>query len=152
MEAEYGIFVSDAGKDSEKKQKLEGLAQAAVQNGTPMSTVVSIFESDSFSQIKDKIKQAEKQADELRKAQEQAQQQQAQQELQVKQQAIQQAALDKEKDRQLEIEKALIAAEAQDKSSNTNLEKMMQDFQIKQQQLALKEKELDIKANQNLAE
>lgn len=152
MEAEYGIFVSDAGKDVEKKQKLEGLAQAAVQNGMPMSTVVSIFESDSFSQIKDKIKQAEKQADELRKAQEQAQQQQAQQELQIKQQAIQQQALDKEKDRQLEIEKALIAAEAQDKSSNTNLEKMMQDFQIKQQQLALKEKELDIKANQNLTE
>ncbi len=152
MEAEYGIFVSDAGKDAEKKQKLEGLAQAAVQNGMPMSTVVSIFESDSFSQIKDKIKQAEKQADELRKAQEQAQQQQQQAELQVQQQQIQQAALDKEKDRQLEIEKALIAAEAQDKSSNNNLEKMMQDFQIKQQQLALKEREIDIKANQNLAE
>jgi hypothetical protein len=152
MEAEYGIFVSDAGKDAEKKQKLEGLAQAAVQNGMPMSTVVSIFESDSFSQIKDKIKQAEKQADELRKAQEQAQQQQQQAELQLQQQQIQQAALDKEKDRQLEIEKALIAAEAQDKSSNNNLEKMMQDFQIKQQQLALKEREIDIKANQNLAE
>lgn len=152
MEAEYGIFVSDAGKDVEKKQKLEGLAQAAVQNGMPMSTVVSIFESDSFSQIKDKIKQAEKQADELRKAQEQAQQQQAQQELQVKQQAIQQQALDKEKDRQLEIEKALIAAEAQDKSSNANLEKMMRDFEIKQQQLALKEKEIDMKANQTLTE
>jgi hypothetical protein len=152
MEAEYGIFVSDAGKDAEKKQKLEGLAQAAVQNGMPMSTVVSIFESDSFSQIKDKIKQAEKQADELRKAQEQAQQQQQQAELQLKQQQIQQQALDKEKDRQLEIEKALIAAEAQDKSSNNNLEKMMQDFQIKQQQLALKEKEIDIKANQNLTE
>jgi hypothetical protein len=152
MEAEYGIFVSDAGKDAEKKQKLEGLAQAAVQNGMPMSTVVSIFESDSFSQIKDKIKQAEKQADELRTAQEQAQQQQQQAELQLKQQQIQQQALDKEKDRQLEIEKALIAAEAQDKSSNNNLEKMMQDFQIKQQQLALKEKEIDIKANQNLTE
>jgi hypothetical protein len=152
MEAEYGIFVSDAGKDAEKKQKLEGLAQAAVQNGMPMSTVVSIFESDSFSQIKDKIKQAEKQAEELRKAQEQAQQQQAQAELQLQQQQLQQAALDKEKDRQVQIETALISAESSDKSSNNNLEKMMQDFQIKQQQLALKEKELDMKANQNLGE
>jgi len=152
MEAEYGIFVSDAGKDAEKKQKIEGLAQAAVQNGVPMSTVISIFESDSFSQIKDKIKQAEKQADELRKAQEQAQQQQQQAELQLQQQQVQQAALDKEKDRQLEIEKAVIAAEAQDKSTSNNLEKMMQDFQIKQQQLALKEKEIEMKANQNLAE
>ena len=152
MEAEYGIFVSDAGKDAEKKQKLEGLAQAAVQNGMPMSTVVSIFESDSFSQIKDKIKQAEKQADELRKAQEQAQQQQQQAEMQLQQQQLQQAALDKEKDRQVQIETALISAESSDKSSNNNLEKMMQDFQIKQQQLALKEKELDMKASQNLAE
>jgi hypothetical protein len=152
MEAEYGIFVSDAGKDAEKKQKLEGLAQAAVQNGMPMSTVVSIFESDSFSQIKDKIKQAEKQADELRKAQEQAQQQQQQAELQLQQQQLQQAALDKEKDRQVQIETALISAESSDKSSNNNLEKMMQDFQIKQQQLALKEKELDMKASQNLGE
>lgn len=148
MEAEYGIFVSDAGKDQEKKQKLEGLAQAAVQNGMPMSTVVSMFESDSFSQIKDKIVQAEKQADQLRQAQEQAQQQQAQQEMAMKQQEMQQIALDKEKDRQLQIETALIAAESHSKSADNNLEKMMQDFQIKQQQLALKEQEIAMKANQ----
>ena len=58
--------------------------------------------------------------------------------------------LDKEKDRQVEIEKALISAEAQDKSSSNNLEKMMQDFQIKQQELALKEKELEMKTGQNI--
>jgi hypothetical protein len=152
MEAEYGVFVSDAGKDAEKKQKIESLAQAAVQNGLPLSAAISIYESDSMAQIKDKIQQAEKQAEELRKAQEQAQQQQAQQQLQLKQQELQQAALDKEKDRQVKIETALISAEAQDKSSSNNLEKMMQDFQIKQQELALKEKELDMKTNQNLAE
>ena len=147
MESEYGIFVSDAGKDIDKKQKIEGLAQAAVQNGLPLSAAIAMYESDSLSQIKDKIIQAEKAQEQLKQAQDQAMQQQEQAKLQVQQQAIQQAALDKEKDRQLQIEVALIGAEAADKSSNTTLEKMMQDFQIKQQEIALKERDLDIKAN-----
>ena len=97
MESEYGIFVSDAGKDIDKKQKIEGLAQAAVQNGLPLSAAIAMYESDSLSQIKDKIVQAEKAQEELKKAQDQAMQQQEQAKIQVQQQAIQQAALDKEK-------------------------------------------------------
>ena len=149
MESEYGIFVSDSGKEMDKRMKIEGLAQAAVQNGMPMSSIVSIFESDSFSQIKDKIVQAEKSAEQLKQAQEQAMQQQEQQKIELQQQQLQQVAIDKEKDRQVQIEKALIAAEASDKGSSATLEKMLQDFQIKQQQLQLKERELEIKAAQN---
>jgi hypothetical protein len=149
MEAEYGIFVSDAGKDIEKKQKLEGLAQAMVQNGAKMSMIADVFASDSFSQIKDKIVQAEKAAEELQKAQEEAERQMEEQKLAVQQQAIQQAALDKEKDRQLEIEKALISAEASDKNTSVTLEKMMKDFEIKEKELEIKQRELDIKASQN---
>ena len=149
MESEYGIFVSDSGKEMDKRMKIEGLAQAAVQNGMPMSSIVSIFESDSFSQIKDKIIQAEKSAEQLKQAQEQAMQQQEQQKIELQQQQLQQVAIDKEKDRQVQIEKALIAAEASDKGSSATLEKMLQDFQIKQQQLQLKERELEIKAAQN---
>ena len=152
MESEYGIFVSDAGKDIDKKQKIEGLAQAAVQNGLPLSAAIAMYESDSLSQIKDKIVQAEKAQEELKKAQDQAMQQQEQAKIQVQQQAIQQAALDKEKDRQLQIEVALIGAESTDKASQANLEKMMQDFQIKQQEIALKERDLDIKANSKITE
>jgi len=152
MESEYGIFVSDAGKDIDKKQKIEGLAQAAVQNGLPLSAAIAMYDSDSLSQIKDKIIQAEKAQEQLKQAQDQAMQQQEQAKIQVQQQAIQQAALDKEKDRQLEIEVALIGAEATDKASQTNLEKMMQDFQIKQQEIALKERDLDIKANSQIKE
>jgi hypothetical protein len=149
MEAEYGIFVSDAGKDIEKKQKIEGLAQAMVQNGAKMSMIADVFASDSFSQIKDKIIQAEKAAEELQKAQEEAERQIEEQKLAVQQQAIQQAALDKEKDRQLEIEKALISAEASDKNTSVTLEKMMKDFEIKEKELEIKQRELDIKASQN---
>jgi hypothetical protein len=152
MESEYGIFVSDAGKDIDKKQKIEGLAQAAVQNGLPLSAAIAIYESDSLSQIKDKIVQAEKAQEELKKAQDEAMQQQEQAKLQMQQQIAQQAALDKEKDRQLQIEVALIGAESKDKDSNANLEKMMQDFQLKQQELALKERDLDIKAGSQIQE
>jgi len=149
MESEYGIFVSDSGKDIEKKMKIESLAQAAIQNGMPLSSAIAMFETDSLSQIKDKIVQAEKSAEELKKAQEQAMQQQEQQKIELQQQQMQQLAIEKEKDRQLEIEKALIAAEASDKNSSATLEKMMQDFQLKQQQIALKEREIEIKASQN---
>jgi len=152
MESEYGIFVSDAGKDIEKKRQIEGLAQSMIQNGLPTSAVISIFESENFSQIKDKVVQAEKAAQELQQAQQQAEQEMKQQELAMKQQEIERGFIEKEKDRQLEIEKALISAEASEKGNSANLEKMMQDFQIKQQQLALKERELDIKANQNTGE
>ena len=152
MESEYGIFVSDAGKDIDKKQKIEGLAQAAVQNGLPLSAAIAMYDSDSLSQIKDKIIQAEKAQEQLKQAQDQAMQQQEQAKIQVQQQAIQQASLDKEKDRQLQIEVALIGAEATDKNSQATLEKMMQDFQIKQQEIALKERDLDIKANSQIKE
>jgi hypothetical protein len=149
LESEYGIFVSDAGKDVEKLQAIRSFAQSAVQNGLPMSAAISIFESDSFPQIKDKIKQAEKAQEELQKAQQEAQAQQSQQALQVQQAQIESQQLDKEKDRQLQIELALIAAENDDKKNSASLEKMMKDFEIKQKQLELKEQEINNKLAQN---
>lgn len=149
LETEYGIFVSDAGKDVEKLQAIRGFAQAAVQNGLPMSAAISIFESDSFPQIKDKIRQAEKAQEELNKAQQEAQQQQQQQQMQIQQQQLQLQQVDKEKDRQLQIELALISAEGDDKKNSASLEKMMKDFEIKQKQLELKEQEINNKLAQN---
>lgn len=149
LETEYGIFVSDAGKDVEKLQAIRGFAQAAVQNGLPMSAAISIFESDSFPQIKDKIRQAEKAQEELNKAQQEAQMQQQQQQMQIQQQQMELANVDKEKDRQLQIELALINAEGDDKKNSASLEKMMKDFEIKQKQLELKEQEINGKLAQN---
>ena len=148
MESEYGIFVSDAGKDVERMQKIEGLTQAALQNGTPLSSIISIFESNSFAQIKDKVIQAEKSAQELAKAQQQAEQEAKAQEMQMQQQNLQMQLVEKEKDRQMQIEKSLIAAESSANGNSASLEKMLQDFQLKQEELALKERELDIKAQQ----
>ena len=57
--------------------------------------------------------------------------------------------LNKEKDRQTDIEIALIQAESAEKNASANLQKMMQDFQIKQQDLAIKEKAIDAKSQDN---
>jgi len=65
--------------------------------------------------------------------------------MQMKQMEIEAQKLDKDKDRQVEIEKALIAAESRDQSDkiNLDLEKMMRDFELKQQDIALKERALE---------
>ena len=149
MESNYGIFVSDAGKDQQRLDQIKGLAQAMIQNGTKASMVAEMFESENFSQIKGKLKAAEKAAEELEQAQQQAQQQQAQQQMQMQQQELERAAIDKEKDRQLDIEVALINAEARKNPEldSFNMQKLMQDFENKQRELDIREKELDAKTN-----
>ena len=58
---------------------------------------------------------------------------------------IQQDAIDKEKDRQLEIEVALIKAEASDADDRLNIEmeKMQRQFELKERELNLKQQALD---------
>ena len=55
--------------------------------------------------------------------------------------------LENEKDRQKDIEIALIAAESKDQSGANalNLEKMVQDFELKKRELDLKEQALQLK-------
>ena len=149
MEANYGIFVSDAGKDQQRLDQIKGLAQAMIQNGTKASMVAEMFESENFSQIKGKLKAAEKAAEELEQAQQQAQQQQAEQQMQMQQQQMEQDAIEKEKDRQLDIEVALINAEARKNPEldSFNMQKLMQDFENKQRELDIRERELSAKIN-----
>jgi len=149
MESNYGIFVSDAGKDQQRLDQIKGLAQAMIQNGTKASMVAEMFESENFSQIKGKLKAAEKAAEELEQAQQQAQQQQAQQQMQIQQQEMERASIDKEKDRQLDIEVALINAEARKNPEldSFNMQKLMQDFENKQRELDIRERELGAKIN-----
>ena len=75
MESNYGIFLSDSGKEQDKLEAIKQLSQSMVQNGVPASTITEMFDSDSFTQIKHKIKLAEKSQKELEAQQQQAQQQ-----------------------------------------------------------------------------
>ena len=144
MESEFGVFVSDAGRDQDKLEQARALGQSMVQNGVPASAVLDMFDTENFAGLKDKIQKAEKAQKELEQAQQQAQQQQAQQQQQMQQQQLERDAIEKDKDRQVEIEKALIAAEAKDQTDRMqiDLEKMMRDFEIKEKEIQLKEQAL----------
>ena len=147
MESEYGIFVSDAGRDLEKLDQAKQLSQAMIQNGMKTSEVLELFDTENFTGIKAKIAKAERAREALEQKQQEAQQQQQQQEMQLKQQALQQEQLEKDKDRQIQIETALIHAEANDSTGklNLDLEKMLKEHEVKQRELSIKEKEINQK-------
>ena len=145
MESEYGVFVSDAGRDQDKLEQAKALAQSMIQNGTPASAVLDLFDTENYTGIKDKIRKAEKAQQELEAQQQKAQQDQAAQQAQIQEKQIQQGAIDKEKDRQLEIEKALIQAESSDTTNKLDLDlkKLQQDYELKNRELNLKQQALD---------
>jgi len=144
MESNYGIYVSDAGKDQEKLTNLKSLTQAMMQNGAKPSVIAEMLDSDSFTQIKKNLKSAEKAQEELEAAQQQAQQEQAQQQMEAAQMQQEAEGLEREKDRQKDIEIALINAESKkdQEGYSLNLEKMIKDFEIKNRELDIKEQEL----------
>jgi hypothetical protein len=145
MESEFGIFMSDSGRDQDKLEQARAIGQSMVQNGVPASAVLDMFDTENFIGLKDKIRKAEKAQEELQQAQQKAQQEQQQQQMQMQQQQAQMEMLDKDKDRQVEIEKALIQAESRDQTGKIQLDmkKMMRDFEIKEQEIRLKERALD---------
>lgn len=145
METEYGIFVSDAGRDQENLRQARELSQAMIQNGMPASAVLDLMDTENFSGIKDKLKKAEAARAQLEQAQQQAQQQQAQQAMQMEQMKMQAEAQEKDRDRRKDIEIALINAEAKDQTNrlNIDLQKIMMDNEIKQKDLDLKREALD---------
>jgi hypothetical protein len=151
MESNYGVFVSDAGKDQEKLQNIKGLTQAMMQNGAKPGDIAEMLDSDSFTQIKKNLKLADKAASELEQAQQEAQQQMQQQQLEAQQIQLEAENLEREKDRQKDIEIALISAETKDQAgaNSLNLEKMIQDFELKKRELELKEQELNLKTQIN---
>ena len=152
MEAEYGIFVSDAGKDQEKLQNIKGLTQAMMQNGAKPGDIAEMLDSDSFTQIKKNLKLADKATSELEQAQQQAQQEMQQQQLEAEQLKLQAENVEREKDRQKDIEIALISAESKDQSdaNSLNLEKMIQDFELRKRELELKEQELQLRMKNDI--
>jgi hypothetical protein len=145
MESEYGIFMSDAGRDQENLRQARELSQAMIQNGMPASAILDLMDTENFSGIKEKLRKAEAAQKELEQAQQQAQQQQMQQQMQMQQMQMQVDAQENDKDRQKDIEIALINAEAKDQSNrlNIDLEKIVRDYDIKERELELKREALD---------
>ena len=141
MESEYGIFVSDSGKDQDKLDAIKQLSQSMVQNGVPASTIAEMFDAESFTEIKTKISSAEKALQELEQAQNQAEQQMQQAQLQQQQAEMENENMNKEKDRETDIEVAMIRAK---------VDMLKLDAQVDKQQgeQVVKEKQADTQAMQ----
>ena len=141
MESEYGVFLSDSGKDQDKLQQIKQLSQSMVQNGVPASTIAEMFDAENFSQIKLKIKSADKSMQELQQQQQQAQQEAQQMQLQQAQEQMERDDENKEKDREVQIKVAMIHANDNDTNAQLNLEKGMRELDLKEQDLALRERQ-----------
>ena len=151
MESEYGVFVSDSGKDQDKLDVLKQLAQSMVQNGVPASTIAEMVDADNFSQIKEKIKAAEKQQQELSQAQSQAEQQLQQAQLEQQERVMENDNMNKQKDRETKIQIAEIAAEAKANTDEVTREKINKDAEIKTAQSDLKRQDTSEKVRSNQA-
>ena len=151
MESEYGIFLSDSGKDQDKLEAIKALSQSMVQNGVKASTVAEMFDSESFSQIKLKIASAEKAQEELEQQQQQAQQQAQQAQIQQEQEKMDREDANKEKDRETQIKVAMIHAKDNDTNASLNLQKGMRELDLKERELDIKNKEADERSRSNKA-
>jgi hypothetical protein len=138
MESNFGVFVSNSGKDQEKLEMIKGMSQAMIQNGLPASAAMEIFESDNFPTIKSKIKKAEKAQEELQQQQEQAQQQQAKAQMQADRERLELELTEKQKDRDNSIKIAMIQAEGAGVAQQVSQSKNLKDFSTNLRDLDIK--------------
>lgn len=138
MESEYGLWVTDSGDEQERIDAAKQLGQAMIQNGLPTSAVLEMIDSKSFVQIKSNIKKAEANMEKLEAAQNEAAQKQEEAKIQQAQQVVENDNMNKEKDREVQIEVAEISA-------GVTSEKNMDDGDNKDRELDLKEREVELK-------
>jgi len=136
MEANYGIFVTNSGKEQEKIENLKQLSQSFAQNGLPASAIAEMFDAESFPQLKDKLEKAEQYTQQLQQSQAEAEQQAAQQAQQMQSQ-MEQARLEnentnKELDRKNSIDIAMIQQQGATLAQGTAQQKIQSDVANKQ--------------------
>ena len=149
MESNYGIFLSDSGREQDKLEAIKQLSQSMIQNGTPASTVAEMFDADSFTQIKHKIKLAEKEMAALEAKQAEAQQAQQQAALEQQAKEAEDANMNKEKDREVQIKVAMIHARDNDTNAQLNLAKGMRELDIRDREVEIKAQDHRDKADTN---
>ena len=117
---EYGIFVSNSTQDLQALEALKSLTQAALQNDKmSISDVISVYNSSSIADIKNKIKASELESSER---EQQAQQQQTQ--LQQQQMQMQQEAEQQKMQFELEKENREDARNTQDNQTKLEIARM----------------------------
>ena len=139
--AEYGIFVTDSSKEVEKTNQIKQLGQVALEQGTRLSTVAEMIESESFVQLKDKIKEAEALAEEAEQRQQEFEQEMMEQEQQAKE-------LDRNHERELkkmELNNKIELELIKQSIDNTSDEEWKQE--LEERRVSLEEEKAQIEKN-----
>ena len=156
MESNYGIFVTNSGKEQEKIQNLKQLAQSFAQNGLPASAIAEMFDAESFPQLKDKLEKAEKYTQELQQAQAQAEQEAAQQaqqmQVQMEQAKLENENTNNELDRKNSIDIAMIQQQGTMAAQDTAVQKLGADAANKQLDANIKSMDVSEKIRSNKAD
>lgn len=149
-ECDYGLVVDSTSDSQELDQKLEGLAQAALQNQKiSLSAVMKLYNSNSMLEKQRIIENDERRLEELQ-AQQQQQQLQAQQaqydaQMQMKQAELEQQNVLNERDNETKVLVATISHSASetDTSSNEAQEKLAESARQFNERLALDKQRLE---------
>tara|TARA_R110000765_G_scaffold44490_1_gene92205 strand:+ start:16241 stop:18535 length:2295 start_codon:yes stop_codon:yes gene_type:complete len=151
MESNYGIFMTDSGKEQEKFDMVKNLAQSMIQNGVPASTIVEMLDSESFATIKAKVGLAEKQMEELQAQQQEAQNEIEKAKLQGEKEGRDNDNMNKEKDRETQIEVAKIHAEDNNARVEMDGTKHAKDVEVKAKDSDTKQSQAEEQARSNKA-
>lgn len=151
VNSEFGVFVSNSAKDTEALNTLKQLMQAALQNDkVSLSTILDVLGSESIADTKNKLRQAEeeqiKRAQESEQAQLQHEQGMQSMQIQHEQMVWDHEDMQKQLDRENNIEVAEIKAMgfAKDTDSDDNgipdvleIEKLRQKTQVDREKINL---------------
>lgn len=148
-DSDYGVFVTNSAKDYAIREKLDQIAQAAMQNDKMTITdYITILESDSPSEWKGKIAQTEedsiKRAQDSAQADRESQQQQAQMAQQTAMKSIENDNMNKQLDRENKIQVATLnTLRGKDGPSDLNGNGMADSVEQSKLQLEMSKHETD---------
>jgi hypothetical protein len=145
-ECDYGLVVDSSTKTQELNQKLDVLAQAAMQNQTiDFSALMKLYNSCSLAEKQRMIENSEKavqqRAQEQQQAQMQQQQQAAEMQMQMKQAEMEAEDTRNQRDNETKLEIALIQAQNNNEQDVDN--NSVYDAELKTQELMAKMQEMD---------
>ena len=156
LDSDYGVFATTSSKEEDKIRFLKSLVQPMIQNGTPLSVIAAIMDTDNYTAIKEKIAQAEESASQAAEAQRKFEQQQQQMAMQIEQATLENENNQRERDRENRIEIARIQAASRQQTPppiplpdqvDTQMEerKMLLEEAKHRDTTAIKKEELDVK-------
>jgi hypothetical protein len=158
-DSDFAVFVSNSTKDNQVIEKLNGLAQIALQSDKArLSDLITIFKSNSISEIEHTIKQGEQEAIDRQSQQAESQNQSMLQNMQLQNENAERQRMWESEEHALDRENKVQVAEisamgfAVDKDVDNNgvpdvleIAKLASKEVIEKQKLTVKGRELEIK-------